>query len=241
MVCFDRAHPWHLPSAIAIAALATPMPALAQDEPSEETLAGEAAVTPDTEVTEEQSPPETDILSPNTLSLIVDLRIVLADGHQSWIEGGFGKTRFDGTTDGDLQLHSQPVEGSLIWQPQFTRTLNANVSAAWQAGFDDLQLAVYTGQPFYLSVDGYERLLARRSEAWQYLEHHRLYLEGRRLFCLHRAGDEERDSRVREGLGGTVSVTLDDDEVDTTSTIRGSFEAHNTGANRWLPSDATET
>jgi hypothetical protein len=142
MVSFDRARFLCLTSAMAIA---LPAPAWAQDDPGEATLAGEAAVTAEAAAVEEDTPPTTDILSPNTLSLIVDLRIVLADGHQSWIEGGFGKTRFDGTTDGDLQLHSQPVEGSLIWQPQFTRTLNANVSAAWQAGFDDERFDVMEG------------------------------------------------------------------------------------------------
>ena len=109
---------------------------------------------------------------------------------------------------------------------------------AHAAGFDEVRLAVYTGQPFYLSPDGYERLLARRSEAWHYLEHHRPYLEGRRLFCLHRAGDEAADSRVREGLAGTLSVWLDDGTVDEASTIHGSFEAHNTGESLWLPSSA---
>ena len=109
---------------------------------------------------------------------------------------------------------------------------------AYAAGFDDLKLAVYTGQPFYLSPDGYERLLARRSEAWHYLEHHRPYLEGRRLLCLHRAGDEAPDSRVREGLAGTLSVSLDDETVDEASTIHGSFEAHNTGESLWLPSSS---
>ncbi len=158
MVSFDRVQLWCRPSALAIAALAAPMPALAQDgqpaqQPADqpgdqtvdETLVGEAAVTPD-EATEDEAPPATDILSANTLSLIADVRVVLADGHRSWIEGGFGKTRFDGTNDeGDMQLHSQLTELSLIWQPQFTRSLNANVSAAYQHGFDDEVFDVMEG------------------------------------------------------------------------------------------------
>jgi hypothetical protein len=147
MKSFDRVHGWRLPSALAAAALAVPVPALGQDEPAEEavdeTLVGEAAVTP---AGEADAPPATDILSANTLSVIADVRVVLADGHQSWIEGGFGKTRFDGTHDeGDLQPHAQLTEASLIWQPQLTRTINGNFSASYQHGFDDEVFDVMEG------------------------------------------------------------------------------------------------
>jgi hypothetical protein len=139
-----RARHWCGASAFALAALMVPAAAVAQDEPVDETLVGEAAVTPEAEESEDEGS-DTDILSADTLSLIVDLRIVLADGHQSWVEGGFGKTRFDGTTDGDLQLHSQPVEASLIWQPRFSRSLNGNFSAAWQQGHEDELFDVMEG------------------------------------------------------------------------------------------------
>src|SRR5688572_30545778 len=150
MVSLDSAHLWHLPSALPLAAFTIPVPPLGQDEPAEETvdesLVGEAAVTPDAEVVEGGMPPATDILSANTLSLVADGRVVLADGHQSWIEGGFGKTRFDGKSDsGDLQPHAQLTEFSLIWQPRFTRTINANISASYQHGFDDEVFDVMEG------------------------------------------------------------------------------------------------
>ena len=78
----------------------------------------------------------TDILSADTLTVILDARLVLADGANSWIDGGFGKTRFDGTADARLELGVHPVEAALIWQPRFTNSFVGNFSAAYQHGHD---------------------------------------------------------------------------------------------------------
>jgi hypothetical protein len=110
--------------------------AWAQDAGGAQAQQGEGPDAPD-DADADQSGSETDILSADTLTLILDTRIVLADGHQSWVDRGFGKTRFDGTADGDLQIKALPVEASLIWQPRFTGTLSGNVSAAWQQGHED--------------------------------------------------------------------------------------------------------
>jgi hypothetical protein len=85
---------------------------------------------------EEDSGSDTDIFSADTFSVILDVRLVLADGANSWIDGGFGKARFDGTDDADYQFNAYPVEASLIWQPRFTNSLVGNVSAAYQQGHD---------------------------------------------------------------------------------------------------------
>lgn len=74
----------------------------------------------------------TDILSPDTLTILVDARLVLADGHRSWVDRGLGKTRFSGTSDGDFKLRAVPVEADLLWQPRFTSSIAGNVSVAWQ-------------------------------------------------------------------------------------------------------------
>ena len=73
-----------------------------------------------------------DLLSADTLTLMLDARLVLADGQTSWVDGGFGKTRFDGTADGDFKARAVPVEADLIWQPRFSDSLNGNVAVAWQ-------------------------------------------------------------------------------------------------------------
>ena len=78
------------------------------------------------------SGPSTDILSRNTVLLLLDGRFVVANGERSWVNGGLGKTRFGGTSDGDYQAYVVPVEADLIWTPRFTSSLSANISAAWQ-------------------------------------------------------------------------------------------------------------
>jgi hypothetical protein len=103
------------------------MPARAQD--AEETIEVYDADA-------EDSGSDTDILSADTLTLIADVRFVLADGANSWVDGGLGKTRFDGTADGDFQLNAHPVEAALIWQPRFTNSFVGNFSAAYQHGHD---------------------------------------------------------------------------------------------------------
>jgi hypothetical protein len=86
----------------------------------------------DEEYVEEGSGGGTDILSANTLTVLAQGSVVLADGHKSFVDGGFGKTRFDGDRSGDFQPQIVPTEVDLIWQPRFTRSLSGNVSVAWQ-------------------------------------------------------------------------------------------------------------
>ena len=86
----------------------------------------------ETDAAAEFSDSGTDILSGDTLTILLDGRLVVANGANSFVDGGLGKTRFDGTDDGSYQFRLIPVEASLIWLPRFTHSLTANVSAAWQ-------------------------------------------------------------------------------------------------------------
>jgi len=97
-------------------------------EPSDASLAVEEAIEDDG---------STDIFSRNTLYVLLDGRVVLADGHESWINGGLGKTRFQGTADGDFKLRAVPAEAIIVWAPQFSGALSANVSAGWQHNQDN--------------------------------------------------------------------------------------------------------
>jgi hypothetical protein len=74
----------------------------------------------------------TDIFSRNTVSAIVDLRASAANGETSFLNGGFGKTRYGGGANGDYKARAQVAEADLIWTPRFTKSLTANVSAAYQ-------------------------------------------------------------------------------------------------------------
>ncbi len=79
----------------------------------------------------------TDILSRNTVRVLFDARLAAANGERSWTDRGLGKTRFDGTSDGDYELYAVPVEAAIIWTPRLTRSLSANVSAGWQRDQDN--------------------------------------------------------------------------------------------------------
>lgn len=108
---------------------------------------------------------------------------------------------------------------------------------ALASGFDEVRLSIFTTEPFQVSIEGYERFVDGGAEASAFLVHHRPFLEGRRIFALHRAGEERRDSRSRDGLGGTLSVTLDPLEPGATQ-LTGAYEAENIGVNHWLASTA---
>ena len=124
-----------LPAALALLACAGWQSANAQDGGQEETSPAEETDIGYEEQAED-SGGDTEILSADTLTVILDGRLVLADGANSWIDGGFGKTRFDGTDDGDFELDAYPVEASLIWQPRISNSFVGNFSAAYQHGHD---------------------------------------------------------------------------------------------------------
>jgi hypothetical protein len=73
-----------------------------------------------------------DLFSRNTLHALVDLRLAVANGRPSFVNGGFGKTRFQGTDSGGYRADGGVYEADVIWQPRFGAALSANVSAGWQ-------------------------------------------------------------------------------------------------------------
>src|SRR3954468_6329190 len=75
-----------------------------------------------------------DLFSADTLEVSGDLRLVAADGEESWLDGGFGKLRSGGTTRRDLRVTPQLGNASLIWQPQFAWSLSATVVGSLQGG-----------------------------------------------------------------------------------------------------------
>lgn len=96
------------------------------------------AAAPEAELETEVEPaPTTDIISRNTFVVLLDARVAIANGERSWVNGGLGKTRWQGTDDGDYKVVAAPVEAALVWLPRFTSSLSGNVSAAWQRDQDN--------------------------------------------------------------------------------------------------------
>ena len=72
-------------------------------------------------------PDDANMVSLDTFSVRVDLRGYLTQGERSWLDGGFGKTRFG---DGDsLEGGLVPANVALIWEPQLPFDLSAHVHA----------------------------------------------------------------------------------------------------------------
>ena len=90
------------------------------------------------------------IFSGESISAVADLRLVAANGEHGWTDGGFGKSRFGGTDDGDWKLRPVPAEAELIWQPRFSWSLSGTMVVAAQDGQDhpvDLIEAYVTLKP----------------------------------------------------------------------------------------------
>jgi hypothetical protein len=75
-----------------------------------------------------------DLLSPSTLSIAGDVRLVAATGEESWLDEGFGKLRASGLGNG--RLRTKPELGSLdlIWQPRIGFAWSATIVGTVQGG-----------------------------------------------------------------------------------------------------------
>ena len=74
-----------------------------------------------------------DLFSPQAFAGSLDLRAAGADGQTSWIQGGFGKTRFGGK-DGAFDDHAAIADAALVWKPQLSWAWSALIDAEYQAG-----------------------------------------------------------------------------------------------------------
>lgn len=72
-----------------------------------------------------------DLLSPAVVSVQGDLRLSAADGQASWLQGGFGKTRYGGKDPG-WTARLQLASADLIWRPAFAFDLAGYVDAVYQ-------------------------------------------------------------------------------------------------------------
>ncbi len=139
--------------AVLLGALMGATPAFAEDAPAAQDAASAA---PAAQAVAVQPPAPantggTDIFSRNTFSVLVDLRLAVGNGATSFVNGGFGKTRFQGSANGDYRATIAPMEADVIWNPRFTNSLSANISAVWQRDHDgngvDLMEAFLTYLP----------------------------------------------------------------------------------------------
>lgn len=75
-----------------------------------------------------------DLLSPATLSVTGDIRLVAASGDETWLDEGFGKLRASGSADSGLRTKPEVGSADLIWQPRAGFAWSATVVGTVQGG-----------------------------------------------------------------------------------------------------------
>jgi hypothetical protein len=76
-----------------------------------------------------QAMAQTDLFSRDTISGVVDVRLVSADGLKSFVDGGYGRGRF-----GDGREGARLAEAAIVWNPRLTAGLDAVVTGEHQDG-----------------------------------------------------------------------------------------------------------
>ncbi|MBS0479161.1 MAG: hypothetical protein JSR79_07675 [Proteobacteria bacterium] len=108
-----------------------------------------------------------ELFTPETVAAAGDIRIIGVDGEKSWLDDGYGKTRFD--TDSarrGFRIEPQAVEGDLIWTPRFSWAVSGTVVATAQQGQDnavDLSEAFLSYKPL---LGGGAKLTVRAGLFW---------------------------------------------------------------------------
>jgi hypothetical protein len=103
---------------------------------------------------------QADLFSRSTISGLVDLRLVAANGETSWVDGAVGKARF---SDGHQGLRLG--EAALVWNPRFSDTVSAVVVGESQDGQRHL-VDLGEGYLAYRSQPGSSLRLSARAGAF---------------------------------------------------------------------------
>ncbi len=91
-----------------------------------------------------------DLISPETIHGVIDLRAAAADGEPSFTDGDFGKARYGGAGNEGWTARGQIAEAGLEWRPRFGWNWSATVDVAYQPGQErkiDLIQAYVTYKP----------------------------------------------------------------------------------------------
>jgi ubiquinone/menaquinone biosynthesis C-methylase UbiE len=106
------------------------------------------------------------------------------------------------------------------------------------AGFNSVELAIFTSEPFHASIEQYEDYLGHGSMVERHYVHQRSFVADRRIFFLSKGGALASDSRNRGGLRAELLVTPTDLVVASGDSASVEVVARNIGSSVWLPSDA---
>ncbi|MBC9030856.1 outer membrane beta-barrel protein [Sphingomonas sp. JC676] len=169
-------------------------------------------------------PPTTDIISGRTLSILLDGRLVAADGHKRFSDGGTSITRFSGAKNGDFRVEPLPIEADLIWTPHFTSSLSGNVSVAWQRDQENAVDVIESFVTFLPPRSGKVSISAKAGLYWPEisLEH----ATGGAWSTVHTITPSAINSWVGEetkvvGAEATLTASLGNHDISATAGVFG--------------------
>jgi hypothetical protein len=116
---------------------------------------------------------------------------------------------------------------------------DVDVHAIWRAakacGFRDLQLAVFHGPPYQVSLEDFEDFLSGGTATAPWVTSTRVFLRNARTFFLTKSGVERVDSRRADGLAAHIHVPAIDEVSRAGAPIVIEALVTNTGTSTWLP------
>jgi hypothetical protein len=77
---------------------------------------------------------QVDLISPDAIHGVVDLRVAAADGEPSFEDGGFGKSRYGGDGGASFKVTPQIANAALEWTPRFGFDVSAVIDVLAQPG-----------------------------------------------------------------------------------------------------------
>jgi SAM-dependent methyltransferase len=167
---------------------------------------------------------------PNPADVLKEMaRVLRPGGIAGFSEPGEGHSR---TAQAQFEMRNYTVVENDIVIEDIERW-------ARDAGFSRLDLAVVDPRSYRLDWREYTELIAGGVAAQRYVDSIREAAANRRLFFLYKPGTTAADSRQRRGLLGVIRVALDETQAMAGGVFQGEAAVENTGANIWLPSDAT--
>jgi len=75
-----------------------------------------------------------ELITPETVHGVIDMRLVAADGEPSFTDGGFGKARYGGDGRGGWRVRGDLAQAAIEWRPRLNWEWSAVVDAAYQPG-----------------------------------------------------------------------------------------------------------
>jgi 2-polyprenyl-3-methyl-5-hydroxy-6-metoxy-1,4-benzoquinol methylase len=111
---------------------------------------------------------------------------------------------------------------------------------AEEAGFTKMSLLIYNRDYMEVELGDFLDYLAGGSLNITYAEKTLSYMQDRRAFLLYKGELLDFDSRRREGLCGSIEVTLDQISCEPGVWVKGRATVSNTGLNRWLASGGNQ-